>query len=107
MNHDVDISKFTTDWIGHLCHRRFGIGADGLIILNPSEHYDFKMIYFNSDGNESTMCGNGARCLIQFAHDQGHISDSCTFEAIDGLHEGRGWRIDIGKNDRCRFHFRI
>ena len=71
----------------HICNRRTGIGADGLIMITPSESYDFKMRYFNCDGRESTFCGNGGRCAACFAYIEGITSESMTFEAMDGVHK--------------------
>ncbi len=74
------------DLINKLCNRNFGIGADGLILLNKSETFDFTMFYANADGSESTMCGNGGRCIVAFAKQLNIIDYTTKFNAIDGEH---------------------
>ena len=73
-------------FIERLCHRRFGIGADGLILLQNDAGYSFQMKYFNADGAEGSMCGNGGRCMARFAHDLGLFESETRFRAVDGEH---------------------
>lgn len=75
------------DQIEKMCNRRFGIGADGLMLLNAHPDYDFEMKYYNSDGNESSMCGNGGRCLVKFASEVGIVRTDYKFIATDGEHQ--------------------
>jgi diaminopimelate epimerase len=74
------------EMIYRLCHRRFGIGADGLMLLEPSSDANFRMRYYNSDGKEGSMCGNGGRCITAFARRIGLIENDAFIEAFDGRH---------------------
>ncbi len=84
-NRDKQI-QLNSRQVAFLCDRHFGIGADGLMLLEPAGGYDFRMVYYNSDGNESTMCGNGGRCITAFARKLGIIQHEARFVAIDGPH---------------------
>ncbi len=79
--------ELSTDQVAHICDRRFGIGADGMMIIEPDNTYDFKMIYYNSDGRLSSMCGNGGRAISHLAHQLGHIGVEASFIAVDGPHQ--------------------
>ncbi|NOR87603.1 MAG: diaminopimelate epimerase [Bacteroidales bacterium] len=81
--------ELTESQIKHLCNRHKGIGADGLMLLLKSEKFDFEMKYYNSNGKEGSMCGNGGRCIISFAYDMGIKKERYSFLAVDGEHQGR------------------
>ena len=85
-NRSNTFPKENTQLVAHLCDRRFGIGADGLILLDNDATTDFRMVYYNSAGNLSSMCGNGGRCLVAFAKKLNVIQNETTFMATDGLH---------------------
>jgi len=78
--------KADSELISFLCDRRFGVGADGLILLEEDNSAHFKMIYYNADGNPGSMCGNGGRCIVAFAQFLGIINKKAEFNAVDGLH---------------------
>lgn len=86
-NRDQQYNNLTVKQVSFLCDRRFGIGADGLMLLNNAAGYDFEMKYYNADGRESSMCGNGGRCLVKFAWHMGIRKPKYSFIAVDGAHE--------------------
>lgn len=88
-NRQLLFPKNDTKLVARLCDRKFGIGADGLLLLEEHETIDFKMVYYNADGNVSSMCGNGGRCITHFAHFLGMIGSTTQFEAVDGIHHAK------------------
>ncbi|MGV3763078.1 diaminopimelate epimerase [Parapedobacter sp.] len=85
-NRNLLFDRDDIDLVRRLCDRRFGIGADGLMLLQNVDGYDFEMVYFNADGREGSMCGNGGRCIVAFAKDQAIIDKATDFLAVDGQH---------------------
>ena len=85
-NRQHELDFLTKNQIKSLCDRRFGIGADGLMLLENHPGFDFKMVYYNADGGESSMCGNGGRCLVDFAKFLQIIDSETNFLAVDGAH---------------------
>lgn len=85
---DLDVNlRLNARVVAGLCDRRFGIGADGLIVLRPGVTSDFSMEYYNADGHPGSMCGNGGRCIFRFARDLGYVDTHARFDAADGVHE--------------------
>lgn len=89
--------------VAKLCDRHFGIGADGLMLLQQKAGFDFEMIYFNSNGRQGSMCGNGGRCIVEFAHTLGLVGGTAKFMAADGCHEAiiKPGIISIKMSDVC------
>lgn len=85
-NRENKYDALTTKQVKHICNRHFGIGADGLMLMGKKDGYDFEMLYYNADGNESSMCGNGGRCLVKFALHHGIHKTEYHFIATDGAH---------------------
>jgi len=88
-NRDNNVNHHNPAFISRLCGRRFGIGADGVLFLQNHEAYDFEMVYYNADGQPSSMCGNGGRCIAAFAKYLGIIDAETTFLAVDGPHHAK------------------
>jgi len=85
-NRKAGIDHHDPSLLSQLCNRRFGIGADGIMFLQEIKGYDFEMIYYNADGQPSSMCGNGGRCIVAFAKQLGIIKKETNFLAVDGPH---------------------
>jgi diaminopimelate epimerase len=100
-NRDSHFSKVETDLVIKMCDRKFGIGADGLILLENHPTVDFTMIYYNADGHPGSMCGNGGRCIVHFAKFLNIISSEAVFEASDGLHKAsiEGSQVSLKMSD--------
>jgi len=94
-----NFEELTIEVIEKLCDRRFGIGADGLMLLKGHPDYDFEMIYYNADGRPGSMCGNGGRCIVAFAKYLGIITEQTEFLAVDGVHfakiSAEGTQVDL------------
>ena len=85
-NRNLTFQKDSVPLIKILCDRKFGIGSDGIILIENHTEHDFEMVFYNPDGTQS-FCGNGSRCAVAFANDLGIIGNKSTFLAIDGPHE--------------------
>jgi len=85
-NRTAQINHHKPQLISKLCNRRFGIGGDGMMFLQNIKGYDFEMVYYNADGQPSSMCGNGGRCIVAFAKHLNIIKNETNFLAVDGPH---------------------
>jgi len=103
-NRDLGLSHKLNQTFEQWCDRRFGVGADGLILIENSADSDFRMVYFNANGYEGSMCGNGGRCAVHFAKHLGIISQDTSFLAVDGMHEAKiqGGTVELKMIDVAR-----
>lgn len=98
-NRENNIPALSEKQIKKICDRKYGIGADGIMLLQKKEGYDFEMVYINADGRPSSMCGNGGRCLVKFAYNMGIHRTHYQFIAVDGEHLAE---IDINNDIRLK-----
>lgn len=107
-NRQGTFPKNDTKLVAWLCDRRFGIGGDGLLLLEDDKMSDFRMVYFNADGAAGSMCGNGGRCLVAFAHKLGIIGEHTDFIAVDGPHSATvlGEEVELRMGNVDKVHQR-
>ena len=103
-NREGNYTNLTMEQRKSLCNRNMGIGADGLILIVNSTEADFEMRYFNSDGNLSTLCGNGGRCAVAFAHQRKIIGEETRFKAVDGIHKAQLISSDLVRLEMKAVH---
>lgn len=106
-NRNRFFERENVDLVRFLCDRRFGIGGDGVMLLQAADAHDFEMVYYNADGREGSMCGNGGRCIVAFAQKLGLIDGSADFLAADGEHHAQiqeGDRVSLQMNDVSEIH---
>lgn len=104
-NRDKSFESGNKSLVAEMCCRKTGIGADGLLLLENHRAYDFKMRYYNADGSETEMCGNGARCIVLFANFLGLVEEKTKFLAGDGAHESfiEGPQVKLKMKDINKF----
>lgn len=102
-NRDGRIRADRGELVRRACSRGLGIGADGVLVVEPSTCADFRMAYYNSDGGEAEMCGNGGRCISRYAYLNGIAGPTMTFETMAGLHHSEvvGENVKLGMMDPC------
>lgn len=108
-NRDKALGGDLTGFVQKVCARRTGVGADGILLLEPGKGHDFMMRYYNSDGSEAEMCGNGARCIAYFAHTIGAAKEKMSFLAKDGPHtaEVQGTKVKVSMQDPTQIQLGI
>ena len=106
IDNQAGLFTYNKELVARLCDRNFGIGADGLILIENAEGFDFRMVYYNSDGSPATMCGNGGRCITAFANRLGVIDKNAVFISADGTHsaaiktvEGQTAEVELTMKD--------